>query len=227
MGPQINPNPPTSLYRAHHRAGEADKDALPATTLVKEDFHGAGRPGYGNYGWVVYNGTAYLYGRLNCTSAPGAVALARAPATRLEDASAYEYYHPLSGLWSSAADATTPRMDDATQAVPRAGTGQQGTFYHSRYFDAFVWIGAPAFGASSTFQIATAPAPEGPWSEPQDFYTAPPGQSFPGYSHQAHPGLSEDMGNGRDIYLTFTKVDDPGNALFPVYETPLIRVQWE
>ncbi|KAK7751003.1 hypothetical protein SLS62_006988 [Diatrype stigma] len=218
----VETNLATTLYRsdvsadlASGAAGDsADADVLPPVTVVDDAFWPAGGIAYGSYGSVVDGDTAYLYGKLNSSST--GVALAKVPVASIEDKSAYRYYHGGSGTWGDSAAA----IGDGSAAVPRAGTGGQGTFYYSAYFGAFVWIGGAAIFPSADFYVATAPAPEGPWSEPALFYSGELGTGpLPAYSLQAHPGLSADAGNGNDIYLTYTKVDD-------VYSTPLIRVVW-
>ncbi|KAE9385801.1 hypothetical protein BT96DRAFT_949587 [Gymnopus androsaceus JB14] len=203
---QLNPNPPTSLYRSDYATSQAEA-TLPPVTLVSENFYPAGAPAYGDYGWVVSDGTAYLYGALS-----DGIALAKVSISSIEDISQYYYYHPSSATW----DQTQPSVTDSTQAVANAGTGQQGTFYYSSYFGSFIT------GDNSVFQITTAPSPEGPWATPKTFYTAPAGLYFAGYSQQAHPGLSEDEGNGKNIYLSYTKMDSSS-----YYTTSLVLVQWE
>lgn len=60
-------------------------------------------------------------------------------------------------------------MSDATQAKPIWTKLQQGAIIRTRMFDPshranFMFVGCNAW-ADSKIQIATAPAPEGPWSE--------------------------------------------------------------
>lgn len=208
----LNPDSAATLYRSDVAAGDTS-DALPPVTVVDETFWPAGSILYGNYGFVVYDNTAYLYGALSNSAG---IAVAKVPVGSIEDKSAYSYFTN-SGGWST----TAPGITDTDAAIPNAGTGGQGTFYYSSYFGSFVWIGAPAIGVNADFYIATAPSPEGPWSEPVLFYSGAVGTApLPAYSQQAHPDMSEDAGNGKDIYLTYTKVDD-------VYSTPLIHVVWE
>ncbi|KAK5126072.1 hypothetical protein LTR85_011427 [Meristemomyces frigidus] len=207
----LNPNPSTSLYRSDY-SPNATVDELPAATLVNQAFWPVDSISYGNYGFVISDNTAYLYGLLNGSAT---VALAKVLLDSIEDKTAYSYY-TASG-WST----TAPSLTDTSAAIANAGTGGQGTFYYSSYFSSFIWIGAPYYGDNARFLIATAPSPEGPWTTPTEFYVGEQGTAALGaYSQQAHPGLSEDYGSGRDIYLTYTKVDAK-------FSTPLIHVVWE
>jgi hypothetical protein len=164
LGTLLNPNPTTSFWRADYEITQA-QDALPSVTLVNEAFYPSGVPAYGDYGWAVSDDTAYLYGLLNATEAPDGVAVAMVAVSSIEDISEYSYYSPSTDSWSQ----TQPSITDATLAVSNAGTGQQGTFYYSSYFQSFVWIGSPSIGDNRVFQISTAPNPKGPWTTPRHF----------------------------------------------------------
>ena len=208
------PAPPTSLYRSNYDG--SNSNALPSVTLISAAFYPTSAIAFGNYGWVIHpaGGTAYLYGH-----STNGVALARVPLGSIENKSKYQYYYPATKSWSSKA----PAYSNKDVAITHAGTGGQGTFYYSSYFGSYVWIGSPSIGDNSAFQITTAPAPQGPWETPETFYTGPEGTNksdLVAYSQQAHRGLSEAMGNGKDIYLTYTKVDK-------FYSTPLVRMQWK
>lgn len=211
------PAPATALYRAvYHHGSSSGTQNPPDTKLLNNCFWPTGSIAYGSYGYLVHDEEAYLYGKL---SGGKGIAVAKVAIDKLEDPKAFRFYTTSSG-WST----KRPEMDDSNAAVPNAGTGGQGTYYYSRYFKSFVWIGGSWMGLGGDFYVATAPAPEGPWTKPAALYTGEVGTGkLPAYSHQAHPGLSEDEGNGRDIYITYTKVDaSPGG-----YSTPLIRVVWQ
>lgn len=212
----VTPNPATSLYRSDYTTDlDVNFRKLPPVTLVDEEFWSAGSIAYGDYGFVIHGSNAYLYGALNGTEG---ISLARVSVSAVEDKTQYSYY--TSSGWS-ANGASPPSIFDTGAAIPNAGTGSQGTFYYSSYFSSFVWIGAPWYGVGADFLISTAPNPEGPWSTATTFYTGESGSGeFGAYSQQAHPGLSQNYGNGNDIYLTYTKVDS-------TYSTPLIHVVWE
>lgn len=212
----VDKTPATSLYRSDYTPSSANNDPsethddLPAVTLVDETFWPEGSIPYGDYGFVISNGTAYLYGSLD-----SGIALARVSLDDVEDSTAYEFY--VGSEWTH----TRPGLNDTTAAVANAGTGGRGTFYYSAYFSSYMWIGAPYYGANAEFYLSTAPQPEGPWTSATLIYTGAEGNaSLPAYSQQAHPGLSQDYGSGKDIYLTYTKVDS-------VYSTPLIHLLWQ
>lgn len=137
----------------------------------------------------------------------------------MENPSAYSFYT------SSAYQSTAPSIDDNTAAIPNAGTTGQGTFVYSSYFSAFVRIGIGAIGCNADFLVGTAPAPEGPWTEPALSYSGKVGTSSCGaYSQQAHPELTNNDGQGDYIFLTYTKVDGDGSEA--QYTTPLLQVNW-
>ncbi|KAK3114790.1 hypothetical protein LTR53_006524 [Teratosphaeriaceae sp. CCFEE 6253] len=208
----LDATPATSLYRSDYTMGSPVND-LPPVTVVNEDFWPASSIPYGTYGWVQDGETSYLYGLLKNSAG---VSVAKVPTASVEDASAYTFYTSIG--WST----TAPAISDATAAVPNAGTMGQGTFYYSAYFASYVWIGIGAIGCNAEFLVATAPAPEGPWTEPASSYTGDVGTSSCGaYSQQAHPELTDDDAQGNYIYLTYTKVDGAGT-----YSTPLIKVTW-
>lgn len=207
----LNGNPSCSLYRADYTP-DMPEHTMPPAVLVDEEFWPVNSIQYGNYGFVINNNMAYLYGLL---SEKSGIALAMVPVDSIEDKSAYQYY--TGSGWSS----TAPDMNDTGAAVTNAGTTGQGTYYFSEYFSSYIWIGSPYIGGNANFQLATAPAPEGPWIEPYTIYSGEQGTAKLGaYGEQAHPGLSMDFGNGNDIYLTYTMVDS-------VYITPIIHVIWE
>ncbi|KAK4561432.1 hypothetical protein LTR86_004750 [Recurvomyces mirabilis] len=208
----LDPTPATSLYRSDYAMG-LTLSQLPPVTLVNEYFWPQDSIPYGTYGWVQDSGHSYLYAQMS----NNAIALARVPTAAVEDVSQYRYY--TSTGWTN-----TPPINGASEAVvPNAGTGGQGTFYYSQYFGAYVWIGIGAIGCNANFYVATAPAPEGPWSTPALFYAGENGSNGCGaYSQQAHPELTNNDGQGNYIYVTYTKVDGANVG----YSTPLIKITW-
>ncbi|KAF7324102.1 hypothetical protein MKEN_00632600 [Mycena kentingensis (nom. inval.)] len=88
----------------------------------------------------------------------------------------------------------------------------------------FVYIAADSF-PNANFYISTAPAPEGPWTEPSLFYQGSVGNgSLLTYSSVAHPALTD--GTGNYIFLTWTKTMFNPTGTGDVYEQPLVRVDW-
>ncbi|KXT12030.1 hypothetical protein AC579_4647 [Pseudocercospora musae] len=107
---------------------------------------------------------------------------------------------------------TPPTFNSTSHTLPNAGAGGQGTFYHSSYFNSYVWIGKRTgiVGSSAAFFISTAPAPEGPWVQPYQVWEGQNGDNdqAPSYSLQAHPSLlpsGPDVAREKGIYLSWTQ----------------------
>lgn len=191
-----------------------DSDVLPQVTTVDENFWAEDEIAFGNYGNVVHHGIAYLYGQAN-----GSTALAKVSATQVENKSAYQYY--VSGAWTT----QMPLIGAAGIDITNANAGGQGTYYYSKPWQSYVWIGGTNAPGASMY-ITTAPDPTGPWIEPINFYTAVSGDYFLGaYSIQANPVLTTDTSKN-EIYVTYTKNDLNSDGI-NVYTSPLVYVQWE
>ncbi|KAK4500012.1 hypothetical protein PRZ48_008198 [Zasmidium cellare] len=220
----LTQNPATSLYRSDYSpANQGTNKTLPPVTLVNENFWPANSIPYGDYGWAISpdGKTAYLYGQLSNGTANQGAALARVPIGSIEDKSQYSYYN--NGGWSS----TAPSITSTSARIANAGTMGQGTFYYSSFFSSYLWIGADSINLGSGFYVATAPAPEGPWTSPTLFYNGTNGNAGLGaYSQQAHPGLTSSNGGGNDIYLTFSKNDNDANGNVQTSH-PLIHAIWK
>lgn len=209
---ELNPDPPTALYRIDFPADSTD-NATPPITKVNDAIWGDQEISYGSYGNVVRNGTAYLYAK----PTSGQVALAKVSTGSIEDSSQYQFW--VNGAWST----TKPAVGDNNYDT-HATAGGQGTFYYSDVWSSYVWIGQGSMSVSADFYVTTSPQPQGPWTEPKLIYSGENGNYDLGaYSLQANPGMSAAGNNS--IYLTYTKndlVDD-----INVYSTPLILVEWE
>ncbi|EED15920.1 hypothetical protein TSTA_010380 [Talaromyces stipitatus ATCC 10500] len=197
----LNPGPGTILYEIKsdpHMNG--DSTGLPTVTTIQENFWTADEMPYGVYGEVVVNDVAYLYGQ----NAVRTVGLAKVSAGSVADKSAYQYY--------------VDGVDGTGVSITNAGAGGQGTFYYSTVWNLYVWIGQAGISVAPDFYITTAPALEGPWVRPINFYSA----DYINWSYtlQAHPGLLANSSENA-IYLTYT-INDSG-----YYWTPLVYVQWE
>lgn len=205
----LNPDPGTILYEVTYNPSvNGDSTGLPTVTTVQENFWTTDEMPYGVYGGVVVDDVAYLYGK----NAAGTVGLAQVPAGSVTDKSAYQYY--VNGAWTS----TIPGVNDTGVGLTNAGAGGQGTFYYSSVWNLYVWIGQAGISIAPDFFITTAPAPEGPWATPVNFYSA----DYINWSYtlQAHPALLANSSENA-IYLSYV-VSDSG-----YYWTPLIYVQWE
>ena len=207
--------PSHALYKTSYTPS-ADRNALPTSELIDPDFFKEGEIAYGRYGNFAKDGYAYLYGQ---TSKKG-TALAKVPLSSIEDRSTYQYFND--GRWTS----TPPSITDTSASIANAGAGGQGTFYYSSYLSSYVWIGQQAVSVAANFYMSTAPAPEGPWTEPVMFFEGQNGDSAIGaYSLQAHPSLSND-GSEKGIHVSWTqqwREETVGSG----YVTPLVWVEFE
>ncbi|EIW79896.1 hypothetical protein CONPUDRAFT_126342 [Coniophora puteana RWD-64-598 SS2] len=214
----LAPDPDTSLYKVVYSPSAAH-DALPAVTIVDEAFWAADEQvPYGAYGSIVSadGSTAYLYGK----GSSGTIALAKVPVGSIEDKTQYQFYE--NGSWTP----TPPSLNASDINVPNASAGGQGTYFFSPPWERYVWIGQAGISVSADFFVTTAPAPEGPWAAPVQFYSAENGNATLGaYSLQANPALGGFEDGANDVYLTYTKNDVINGVGF--YSTPLIKVSWE
>ncbi|KAK2757719.1 hypothetical protein FQN54_004688 [Arachnomyces sp. PD_36] len=206
-------DPSTALYKITY-SGSGSGDELPDVEIVDEAFWAENEIPFGDYGNVIVNGTAYLYGK----GSDGKVALARCPADSVEDKSTYEFY--VGGSWTS----EKPSLGDEAAALDNVSAGGQGTYYYSEHWQSYVWIGQSGISVGADFFITTSPSPEGPWIEPFNFFSAVSGTHDLGaYTLQAHPAFSSPDVN--EIYITYTKNDVVSEDV-ALYTHPLYRVQW-
>lgn len=210
------PEPARTLYKVTYTP-TTDDNALPSVAVVDEEFWAEHEIGYGDYGNVVRDGVAYLYGQ---TNAEQGTTLAKVPVESVEDRSQYQYF--VNGAWTS----TMPGINDTSAIIPNAGAGGQGTFYYSDYFSSYIWIGQPAMSGTADFMLTTAPAPEGPWIEPYQIYQGANGDSeiAGGYTLQAHPALLKSA-DQNGIYITWTQQYEA--ETYGGYVTPLVYITWQ
>ncbi|KAI8955280.1 hypothetical protein F4801DRAFT_602871 [Xylaria longipes] len=211
-----DPDPATSLYKLTYDLGTSDSNALPTVTLVNENFWAYGSIAFGNYGYVIKDGIAYLFGQ----PSNGVVSLAKVPVGSIEDQAQYQYW--VNGVWTS----SRPGINDANISIPNVSAGGQGTYYFSTYWNKFVWIGQAGISVSADFFITTADSITGPWESPVNFYSGQSGSYALGaYTLQAHPGLNPGGSTStNEIYISYTKNDVLDNT--SLYSTPLIHIQW-
>ncbi|KXJ92909.1 hypothetical protein Micbo1qcDRAFT_232582 [Microdochium bolleyi] len=211
----LDKNPPTSLYRVEY-APTSDVNALPRVTLISQQFWSRSDFPYGNYGGVVRDGVAYIYGQ----NADGNVGVAQVPVDKIEDRSAYQFYIMLG--WAN----SNPGVDASGLNIPNVSAGGQGTFYYSEVWKLFVWIGQAKNSVVPEFWISTSPLAGGPWEPPKLIYRAANGNGFiGGYTLQAHPSLLANKTENA-IYLTYTKpmVNSKGISY---YSNPLVYIKWQ
>lgn len=212
----VTDNPATTLYRVDYTRSQpsGDKNVLPYVTTLDESFWAENEISFGNYGNVVRDGIAYLFGQAN-----GITALAKVSVSQVEDKSAYQYW--VNGEWTE----QMPQIDADGINITNANAGGQGTYYYSEPWQSFVWIGGQV-AVGSDMYITTSPDPTGPWIPPIHFYTGINGDYFLGaYSIQANPALTTDPSKN-EIYITYTKNDLDRDGI-NVYSSPLVYVQWE
>ncbi|KAI5363252.1 hypothetical protein Slin14017_G069330 [Septoria linicola] len=211
-------NPGTILYKtSYHPSRFHGRDSLPKTTIVQEHFWRQGEIAFGGYGTLVHNGYAYLWGQ----QSDHKTALARVRVNEVENRGAYEYW--VHGNWTR----DMPRLGQDGIEIPNANAGGQGTYYFNKHWNAFTWIGGDIFPGAETY-VATAPEPQGPWTQAVQIYTGPRGDHALGaYSVQAHPALVPPNSNKNEMYITYTKNDEAENGSIAGYTTPLVHVEFE
>lgn len=214
----LNSEPAYTLYKTSYHSSD-DLDSLPTASIVDGEFWRPGEIGYGQYGSVLRDNVLYLYGQTNNKR----TAIAKVSVDSVENRTAYQYY--CNGAWTRIMPATS----DPSVVIPYAGAGGQGTFYHSAFFDAYVWIGQPILSVSADFYITTAPAPEGAWEAPFQIFAGQngDGEVAGGYSLQANPALlpSRDASES-GMYLTWTQ-QWKAQTYGGVYVTPLVWVEFD
>ncbi|KAI1753103.1 hypothetical protein F4782DRAFT_97888 [Xylaria castorea] len=210
-----DPNPAVSLYKLTYKLGTSDSNALPTVTLVNENFWVNGSIPFGNYGNVIKDGIAYLFGQ----PSNGVLSLAKVPVKSIENVGAYQYW--VNGAWTS----SMPHINHENIKIPNGNAGGQGTYYFSKYWNKWVWIGQAGISVSADFFITTADSITGPWATPVKFHSGQSGSYFLGaYSLQAHPGLNPAGTSTNEIYISYTKNDAFQNT--QKYTTPLIHIVW-
>jgi hypothetical protein len=122
------PEPARTLYKITYQE-TSKKNHLRSVSAVKENFWKRGGIGYGDYGNVVWDGIAYLYGQ---TDSPTGTALAKAAVEDVEDREQYQYYVDCG--WTK----QQPGINDTAAIISNAGAGGQGTFYYSEYFSSYI-----------------------------------------------------------------------------------------
>ncbi|KAK4494238.1 hypothetical protein PRZ48_014536 [Zasmidium cellare] len=211
----VTDNPNAILYKVTYQGNYfGNRNALPQVSVVDEFFWKEGEITFGNYGNVVKDGIAYLYGQ-----AEGITSLAKVPANQVENKAAYQYW--VDGKWTK----TMPAIGQEGINITSSNAGGQGTYYFSDKWNSYVWVGGGNYPGSDMF-ITTAPAPTGPWITPQKFFTGINGNYFlSAYSIQAHPGLAAST-RDNDLYVTYTKNDLDSEGI-NVYTSPLVYIQWQ
>lgn len=209
-------HPGAVLYRMDYHPGQGHHTDLPKVTVVNEQFWKQGEILFGTYGTLVKDGIAYLWGR----TPQHITSVARCLVNEIENRDAYEYW--VDGRWTR----QRPERGQSGIELVDSNAGGQGTYYWNEHWGRYVWIGGDIFPGAETY-ICTAPEPQGPWTKPFHFYTGPRGNHPLGaYSVQAHPSLATNP-HKNDMYITYTRSDEPERPDIPGYTTPLIYVEFE
>lgn len=169
----VNPNPATALYRIDYDPQVHRGETLPQVTLVDKEFWAENAIPYGNYGTVIAkDGTLYCWAQTGEGMAKS-TSLARVPVQQLENKSAYEFF--VNGAWTK----QMPSLGQDGIELVNSNVGGQGNYYFSEPWQSYVWIGGGPFPGPNFF-ITTAPAPEGPWIQPFQFFSGVNGDHFLG-----------------------------------------------
>ncbi|ORX34814.1 hypothetical protein BD324DRAFT_635116 [Kockovaella imperatae] len=212
-------DPSVALYKVTSAPLWANRDTLPSVELVNGQFWQENQIPFGDYGTVIQGEWLYLYGQ---TSNQSHIAVARVHPQDVEDVSQYSYY--LSGQWGSE---QPTGVNDTRAWLDHPGAGGQGTYYYVDGWQSFVWLGQLTNSATPNPRIAVSPAAEGPWTESVQIDAFPGGDYFfPGYSIQAHPGITP-LTLDKEIYVSYTKDDGFGPNNFAVYNTPMYHFTWQ
>lgn len=106
---------------------------------------------------------------------------------------------------------------DWRTAIPIFDGGSLFSVHYSEYLGKYVAFYLP--GIDSLFRLRTADAPQGPWSEPEEFGKGLPAAENWNYALAAHPEYSRE--NGRIEVLSYTRP-----AGFLDQETQLVEVHF-
>jgi hypothetical protein len=181
----------------------------PRATRMVERMWGSDEPNWGDVG-VTYDprdGKVYVFGHGSAANGVnGTTFLARVPATRATDISAYEYWDQSKKSW------TTTRFGNGTNGTQtyttaqalftNAGHGQSNAFW-SNYYNTWMFV----YGAdwpNSDIYVSTAPNLEGPWTTAVDLATTCPtdaGCSNLRYCIAPHPEFDP---TGKTLLVTWT-----------------------
>lgn len=165
-------------------------------------------PYWGDIG-VTYNSldqNAYVFGHGPASAGLGAnVYLARAPAARATDVSAYQYWDQSTKTWTKARFANgqlgTVKLTSAQAIFPDHALGQSNAFW-SNYYNTWMFVHGADVGFTD-IQVMTAPNLEGPWTKSFTIASTCPTQSCSGirYAIAPHPELDP---TGKSLLVTWT-----------------------
>jgi Domain of unknown function (DUF4185) len=176
-------------------------------TRTSETTWGSSEPHWGDVG-ITYNpqdGKVYVYGHgpdpfgLN-------VYLARATASEATDVSKYEYWNQATQSWtpqrfSLSGDLGTVTLSDDIALFSNQQLGQSNAFW-SNYYNTWMFVAGANVGYTD-IMVMTAPALEGPWTEPFTIASTCPSNTCGVIRYAVCPHPEYDL-SGQTILATWT-----------------------
>jgi hypothetical protein len=157
-----------------------------------------------------YSATLYLYGVIRQDGVQNCF-LAKTPAGSIEDSSSYLYYTG-EGKWNS----------DVKKAVPVfSGMPNELSVSYNNYLESYLAV--HSYDLSGNIVGRTAPAPWGPWSEPEILFSVKAERQielpYPVliYAGKEHPSLSDE--GGKVLYITYIEFEE--------YYPHMVRIELE
>ncbi|MEV0849122.1 DUF4185 domain-containing protein [Streptomyces sp. NPDC049954] len=168
---------------------------------------GPSEPHWGDVGVTLdpRDGKVYVYG-YGPESFGHHVYLARAAADRATDVSAYEYWDQSQKSWTSrrftlSGDLGTVKLSADLALFSHDELGQSNAFW-SNHYNTWMFVAGANVGYTD-IMVMTAPALEGPWTEPFTVASTCPGDTCGGvrYCIAPHPEYDE---SGETLLVTWT-----------------------
>jgi Domain of unknown function (DUF4185)/Fibronectin type III domain len=175
-------------------------------TWVKNPYIWVGNSNFALASFVQQGAFTYLFG-VSCVTPPpgsGRVELARVPSTAILDPTAYRYW--TGKTWSPNAKSATPMTSCCVQ---------QFSVRYNSYYKKWIMLGG---GTGDTgFELRTADALTGPWSQPQNFFNFD--YPFSEYFDYA-PEITPSWNNGPDIWFNISNLANYDVSLWHTTLTP-------
>jgi hypothetical protein len=193
----------------------------PVATRPDDTMWSSFEPWWGDVG-VTYNAldqNAYVFGHgPSSASLANCVFLARAPAARATDVSAYQYWDQSTSSWTAQrfGNGQLGTLDvSAAQAIfPEYALGQSNAFW-SNYYNTWMFVYGTGFGYTD-IQVMTAPKLEGPWTQGFAIASTCPNNSCTALRYAIAPHPEFDL-SGKTLLVTWT---DSNNV-------NAVRIAWQ
>jgi hypothetical protein len=165
-------------------------------------------PWWGDVG-VTYNALdqyAYVYGHGPASANLSSyVYLAKVPAARATDVSAYQYWDQSTSAWTTQRFANgqlgTINVSGAQALFPAHALGQSNAFWNT-YYNAWMFVYGTGFGYTD-IQVMTAPKLEGPWTTGFTVASTCPNNSCSALRYAIAPHPEYDL-SGKTLLVTWT-----------------------